>query len=68
MSTWKNRTAEKVPDRGKRRAIIATACFVVRGRAAHDLSGAGRWNAAVTATGKGEEGTAVRSCDHTSNK
>lgn len=61
MSTRKKRTSEKVPDRGKRRAIIATACFVVRGRAAHGLRGAvGRWNAAVTATGKREKGTAVR--------
>jgi hypothetical protein len=62
MSTRKKRTAEKVPDRGKRRAIIATACLVVRGCATHGLRGAvGRWNAAIAATGKREKGTTVRS-------
>jgi hypothetical protein len=69
MSRKKKRTAEKIPDRGKRRAIIATACLVVRGCAVHDMRRAvGRRRVTISTTREGEEGMIVRSCDRICNK
>lgn len=65
-------TAEKIPDRGKRRAIVTTACLVVRGRAMHDMRRAvGGWDVTII-TEKGRKGwegwMTIRTCDCASNK